>query len=323
VLPDTVQSVVVGRLDRLPAAERQLVRVASALGQRFGIAALEHLLQAPIAAESLSAQGLVRFEHEDGVFAHALMRDGAYASLPRTMRRDLHARAARWFAGRDAILHAEHLEGAEDPGAAHAWLAAARADAAAHNPERVLLLAERGLRLADERGPTRFGLCCVRADALHDLGRMGDAQAAYEAAAAAADDNDQRCRAWLGLAGVLRVRDRLDAAADALSLVGQAAVADGLVDHRARMHGVRGNLLFPRGDLEGCRREHERSLALAREAGAGGLEAAALGGLGDAAFLQGRMLSARRHFDDCVQLASRHGLKRVETANRAMAAITR
>jgi len=43
-----------------------------------------------------------------------------------------------------------------------------------------------------------------------------------------------------------------------------------------------GNLLFPRGDVEGCLREHRRSLDLAREAGSAELEAAALGGLGDA-----------------------------------------
>jgi DNA-binding SARP family transcriptional activator len=320
-LPDSVHSVVLARLDRLPAIERHIVGVASALGQRFSLDALRHLLGAD-AVPAAPAHGLLRFESAEGVFAHALVHEGAYASLPRAQRRELHARAARWFAGRDAVLHAEHLERAENPAAAQAYLDAARAQAEDHHHEQALRMAERGLALAGEDGP-RFPLACCRAESLHDLGRMAEAQAAWESAVATAADDTERCRAWLGLATVLRVRDDLDGAAQMLLCAERAATARKLTAEHARVHFQRGNLLFPRGDLDGVRREHEHSLALAREAGSVELEVAALGGLGDAEFMRGCMLSAHRHYVDCVGLARRHRLKRIEAANQPMAAITR
>ncbi len=322
-LPGSVQSVVQARLDGLDEGARHQVRVASVLGQRFPLEALNHLLGAAPGFVPRFAHGLLRCqggERGEGVFAHALVHESTYASLPRAQRRELHARAARWFAGRDPILHAEHLDRAEQPGAAQAYLEAAQLEAAAHRHERALRLAERGLALAGEDGP-RFALACCRADVLHDLGAMPEAQAGYEAALAVAADDAARCRACLGIAAVLRVRDDLDGAAAALAQAERAAKARGLVEQRSRIHLLRGNLLFPRGDLAGCQREHEQSLALARKAGSVELETAALGGLGDAAYLRGLMLTARERFEGCVALAQRHGLKRVEAANRPMAAI--
>jgi DNA-binding SARP family transcriptional activator len=321
-LPATLQAVVQARLDRLAPPEREAVRVASVLGQRFALAALDHLLGAPAAWDARLAGGLLRTDGPDGAFAHALVHEGAYASLPRARRRVLHAAAAGWYAGRDAVLHAEQLERADDPAAGAAWLAAARGEADGHRHERAHPFAARGLALA-ATASVRFELACCAAEALHELGRNADAHAAWQHALAAADDDAQRCRAWTGAAATLRLRDDLDGAADALAQAERAAAARGLVEPLARVHLLRGNLLFPRGDLDGCRREHEAALALAQRAGSTELEVAALGGLGDAAYLGGRMLSARRRFADCVALARRHGLRRVEAANRPMAAYAR
>ena len=69
----------------------------------------------------------------------------------------------------------------------------------------------------------------------------------------------------------------------------------GLTVERARIHFLRGNLHFPRGNIDGCLAEHGRSLELAREVGSPELEAQALGGLGDAEYVRGRMISAHRH----------------------------
>ena len=90
----------------------------------------------------------------------------------------------------------------------------------------------------------------------------------------------------------------------------------------ARIHFLRGNLCFPRGDIEGCLRAHRKKLELAREAGAVEQEAAALGGLGDAEYVRGGMLSAHDAFRRCVELAHRRGLGRIEVANRPMMAFT-
>ena len=320
-LPTSVQSVVQARLDTLDAAERHAVRVAAVLGQRFALPALAHLLGGASWDPHL-AEALLRIDGNDGVFAHALIHEGAYASLPRAQRRELHLSAARWFSRRDPILRAEHLDRAEDAEAAQAYLEAALAQAAAHRYERAAQLAARGLALTGAGGP-RLALACVRADALHDLGANAEAQRAYEAALAVASNDVERCRAELGLAAVLRVRDDLPRAEAALAAAEAAATAHGLTEQLARIHLLRGNLLFPQGDLAGCERANARALDFARRAGSIESEASALGGLGDAAFLRGRMLTAHQHFKECVALARKQGLKRVETTYLPMAAITR
>src|SRR5215467_6827847 len=157
---------------------------------------------------------LVQPQHGNGnvfLFTHALIRDATYDTLLRSRRRELHRRAAKWFADRDLVLCAEHLDRAEDPEAARAYLAAARVQAAEYRQEAALQLVERGLALADDR-TDRFALMCLQGEILHDLGAMPEAGRAYRAALDAAVDDRERCTAWLGLAAVKRVTDDLPGA---------------------------------------------------------------------------------------------------------------
>jgi hypothetical protein len=87
---------------------------------------------------------------------------------------------------------------------------------------------------------------------------------------AAADDRE-RCLAWIGLAAVKRVTDDLAGAqADLEQADTAAAKRHHLTAEQARIHILRGNLCFPRGDIEGCLREHSIALELAGRAGAAG-----------------------------------------------------
>jgi hypothetical protein len=61
---------------------------------------------------------------------------------------------------------------------------------------------------------------------------------------------------------------------------------------------------------------------LAKRAGATELEAMTLGGLADAEYMRGRMISAHGRFSECVELCERHGFGRIEVANRPMMAFT-
>ncbi|HWT37004.1 MAG TPA: hypothetical protein VN289_12010 [Paraburkholderia sp.] len=119
-----------------------------------------------------------------------------------------------------------------------------------------------------------------------------------------------------------RVIDDLDGAWADLDCAASVATANGLLREQARIHFLRGNLCFPRGEIDGCVCEHERSLTLAREAHDHEQEAAALGGLGDGEYMRGRMISAHRAFSRCIELCRRHGFGRIEIANLPMRAIT-
>ncbi|MCS6781388.1 MAG: AAA family ATPase, partial [Geminicoccaceae bacterium] len=130
-LPETVQSLVLARVDRLAARDRALLQAASVLGQRFELEALRAVADDPQADRAeLVRRDLVRPHGADFLFAHALIRESVYASLLQERRRALHRRAADWYAARDPLLRAEHLVAASDPEAAAALLAAARAEAA-------------------------------------------------------------------------------------------------------------------------------------------------------------------------------------------------
>jgi class 3 adenylate cyclase/tetratricopeptide (TPR) repeat protein len=323
-VPGSVQSLVQARMDQLEPSDREALLAASVFGQRFGLEALRHLLERPDqGCERLVEQLLVRPEGDDFLFAHALIRDAVYDTLLKASRRALHRRAAGWFEGRDPVLCAEHLDRAEDPAAAGAYLEAARREAAAYHYEAALGLVERGLAVATEAAD-RAALTCLQGELWHDLGAMPASRAAYEAAlAAAGDDGCARCRAWIGLAAVKRVTEDLDGAFAELARAQGVAERYGLVEELARIHFLRGNLHFPRGRIEECLTEHKKSLELARRCGSAELEAQALGGLGDAEYMRGRMLSSGRAFRSCIELCRRHGFGRIEVASRPMAAFAR
>src|SRR5262249_18749076 len=129
-VPGSIQSLVQARIDRLNLADKAAVQAASVLGQRVLLAALKHLLdQADYVPGHLVSRLLLRPQRgskDTFLFTHALIRDAIYDTLLRRHRRELHRRAADWYADQDSVLRAEHLERAEDPAAAAAYLAAAR-----------------------------------------------------------------------------------------------------------------------------------------------------------------------------------------------------
>jgi class 3 adenylate cyclase len=103
-IPSSVQSIVLGRMDILEVADRQALQASSILGQRFALDALRNLIEDPeYDCRALVEHFLVRPEGTGFLFAHALVRDGVYSSLLKDRRRDLHKRAADWYASRACV----------------------------------------------------------------------------------------------------------------------------------------------------------------------------------------------------------------------------
>lgn len=321
-VPIAVHSIVQARLDRLDDEDKLGLQAASVLGQRFDPAALAGMLagRADPAGRLLETM-MVQPQDGELLFSHALICEAIYESMPKARRRQFHAGAAQWFATRDPALGAEHLDRAQDPSAPGAYLEAAKFEAARYRYDTAERLVERGLAIATDPSE-RFNLAAFHGDILHDLGEMPRALEAFETALAAASNDVERCRAWIGLAQVKRVTEDIDGALAVLSLAEAVTVREHLTGEEARVRFLRGNLLFPRGDIDGCFREHARSLEMARAAGSGEQEAAALGGLGDAEYVRGRMISAEKRLRECVDLARREGFGRIEAANHTQLAHT-
>ena len=116
-IPGTVQGIVQARLDAIPAVDRQALQAASVLGQRFTLPAIHAIAELQdYRPDGLLAAALVRQVSGGYLFGHALIRDGVYASLLTARRLKLHLAAASWFADRDALLYAHHLDKADDRG---------------------------------------------------------------------------------------------------------------------------------------------------------------------------------------------------------------
>ena len=248
-----------------------------------------------------------------------VIHDGVYESILHGVRRELHASAARWYRERDLAIRAEHLERASDPMAAHAYLEAAEAETAQLHFEHALALVERGLQLATDK-QLKFELTQHRGRLLLDLGSIEPSLQAYRAASELAIDEAQRCRALVGIAGVLRLSDRYDDALQVLEQARQLALAQEANRELAEIHHLRGDIAFLRGDITLCLDSHRQALELAQRAGSAEAEARSLGGLGDGLYVQGRIATAFEQFQRCVELCQAHGFRRIEVEYNSMAA---
>jgi len=322
-LPGSIANVVLARLDRLPADAKAALQAAAVVGVRFDPALVARLAGRTATFDEAIARELVRPADASGelMFAHALIRDGAYASLLRSARRELHRRAAAWFDGRDPALRAAHLDRAEDPGAADAYLQAARAAAGALRHDAALALARRGGEL-QASVQTRFALAMFEGDLTRDLGDAPASAAACERALGLATGERERCEAHMGVAEAYRMTSAVDVAAAALGAAEALALKLGSGPALARIAYLRGSLDFVRGDAAACARSHERALSLSREAGDEACEARALSGLADVHYAQGRMHTAHDAFTRCVALCDRRGDLRFSLMNRCMIGLT-
>ena len=232
-LPPALHALLAARLDLLAPRERALLDAAAIEGERFhlgGVLALVEDVEAEDARRSLDAlverelllpaTGEIAAEHA-WRFRHALVRDAAYASMPKAVRASGHERLASWLALiEDRVPEADariggHLERAH-AAAAELGRAAPELDAlaarAAHRlseaggrahrrgdlPSEIAFLA-RAADLLGADDPTRAELLPVLASALIEAGTLERAAAVADAALAAGER--------LGLA---RVRWRAD-----------------------------------------------------------------------------------------------------------------
>ncbi|HQU69811.1 MAG TPA: tetratricopeptide repeat protein [Albidovulum sp.] len=320
-VPDSVRNVVLAGVDGLDAMARRVLQAASILGQRGSTEALAAVAGSQYDPAAIRNRYIVPVDAGEYRFTHALVRDAIYDTLIGPVRRNLHARAAAFFAGRDLPLHARHLALAGDPEAADAYRAAAAQaiDTAAFGLAAELSAA--GLTLFAPPATTS-DLALMQGRALFSLGQTHDAIAAFEGAVAASGDSVGRARAEIALASALRVVERSDDAFRLLAVAEAQLENTGASSDLADLWSLRGNLHFPRAEIAECRAAHEQALVFAEKSGSVDHIARALGGIGDAAYASGQLHRAIWAFDRCVELAEKHGRLAIVAANRNMKAIS-
>ncbi|MGH2462684.1 MAG: AAA family ATPase [Candidatus Limnocylindria bacterium] len=101
-VPETIEALIRARLDSLPRDERTVLQGASVIGRTFQRSAVATLVEGPV--ERHLEQAILRdiVSEEPSVepayrFKHILIRDVAYATLPKAPRAELHRKVVDWL----------------------------------------------------------------------------------------------------------------------------------------------------------------------------------------------------------------------------------
>jgi class 3 adenylate cyclase len=299
-LPGTLQSIIAARLDTLPPARKSLLQDAAVIGKVFwsgALAAMGGVDEAAVRSDlhELQRKELIRAARVSSVeqqteyaFWHALVRDVAYAQIPRAARARRHRAAAAWMQAMagdrvadQAELLAHHYmqalaltralrgspaEVVEMETAARRFLALAGNRAARLDPALARGFYERALELCPVDHPERPRLLLKVADAARQAGDLQQARSGLEAAVSAlwqAGDRVGAGEAMVALSGLLwnlgdaaASRDRIE---EAIRLLEGESAGPQLVDAYAELAAHR----VDDGQFEEAVTLAERALAMA------------------------------------------------------------
>jgi class 3 adenylate cyclase/tetratricopeptide (TPR) repeat protein len=158
-LPESVQGIIAARLDALAPEDKALLQDAAVLGKVGWLGALAALsgrepLQLEARLHALERRELLRRERRSAVagerqyaFRHVLVRDVAYAQLPRATRAQRHQRVAEWLEG----LSPDRAEDRAELLAHHYAAALQFAQATGQETSALAQRARRALRDAGDR----------------------------------------------------------------------------------------------------------------------------------------------------------------------------
>jgi class 3 adenylate cyclase len=192
-LPTTIRSILAARLDALEPDERSVLLDAAVVGKIFWRGVLERLQSQSVGLSTLlgalEERGLIRREavsriqgDEQYTFKHDLLRQVAYATVPRARRRERHAAVARFLeettteTGESAATLAFHWREAGDTERAlHHFLAAADHAGRGWAKERAIALYNDASRLLPEDDARRRDINRKRAVAFQAFYHVPDA----------------------------------------------------------------------------------------------------------------------------------------------------
>jgi TOMM system kinase/cyclase fusion protein len=289
VIPTTLRDSLTARLDRLGPA-RELSQLAAALGREFSYEVLkaisqreepvlQHELKMLVDADLVHRRRGVR--NPTYVFKHALIRDTAYESMLRQVRRQVHARIA-------TALEKHFPE-----------LVETRPDLLAMH------LANAGQKREAIGYAMKAGMAALMRSANQEA-------AAYITEALTwldvAEDPRERAQLELGLNGVLtpalmatrgwgdaRIGELVERSQQLIDLVGASPQTVQMLWLLLVFH-------HSRGHRQQARAISERLLGMAQQAGNKDLELMSQGMLGNCSLMEGRLKDAQKHFEQALEI---------------------
>jgi class 3 adenylate cyclase len=239
-LPESVQGMIAARLDALPEGEKEIVQDAAVVGKVFWPSALATLAErrtdTDLALHALTRKEFIRRDRNSALaddtqyaFLHALVRDVAYAQIPRAHRAAKHRAAADWLEG---LAH-DRSQDRSEMLAYHLRAALELAEATGQDTESLRPRLCAALVAASQRAESLFAWPAARDRAREALLLLDDSDARAASELALRVARASLCLGDYDVEAAALARDRSLAAGD----VDAAAIAEGL---RAQMHWYRG-----------------------------------------------------------------------------------
>jgi class 3 adenylate cyclase/tetratricopeptide (TPR) repeat protein len=268
-VPTSLQAMIGSRLDGLPRPHKRVAQHASVVGMEFWSGAVAELLGGEVdpSLQALEDREIVRSQDESSIaderewaFRHALIRDVAYARVPKGRRALLHLRFADWVmahpgAGDELVeIVAYHLEQS---------CKLARGVGRTEVPPPVERAVE-SLTRAAEKAERREGI------------READRYYARALELVGEEPSAQALEARLGRAGTLDMLGELQRADELLVQVADGATETGHADLRARAAIGRANIAAKRGQAAEARAHAAEAESIARRSGDRSLEVRAV-----------------------------------------------
>ena len=193
--PDTLEGMLLARVEGLSEEERHLLRTAAVLGASFSVGLLARVMglkppEAEARVRAIAERGLLRLDESGrrpyATFADSLLRDALYESLAFSARRAVHAEVAAYLESQGSgesrswpyLAHHFEAAGEEEKAARYLWLAAQDARQRYDNGAAFGLL-ERFIALVEHGGSSQSGrlsgALCDLAEVCNGLGRFEEA----------------------------------------------------------------------------------------------------------------------------------------------------
>jgi class 3 adenylate cyclase/tetratricopeptide (TPR) repeat protein len=298
-MPESVQGIIAARLDTLPPVEKAVLQDGAILGKVFWQGAVAAIgdgggLEARL--HELERKEFLRRERRSSVggeveyaFRHALVRDAAYALIPRSDRAEKHVRAADWIDGLGrpddhADLLAHHLVSALELSRAAGTETAELADRA-----------RRALRSAGDRAAA--------------LGSYGAARSHYgQALELGAPDDAERPQLLLSLGKTSRFGRTAQDAGNTLRAASDALQAAGDLEGTVEAEAMLGEVLFESMGVPTALGHLERAEALAQKLPASRAKAHCLSSFARVLMFTDRSDEAIENAREALEIADQLGL---------------
>jgi class 3 adenylate cyclase/predicted ATPase len=321
-VPETLEGLLVGRIDTLRPAPKETLKGASVVGERFWENLLSETLDQgtdqPL--RTLTGRGMVEPRPESTLpddrefaFEHALLRDTAYDLLPTSNREHLHRRVA--VALEDVADHGssiaptaltmagQHATQAGDYEKAVTCYWQAGETASERHANDVAIEAYRqALTLADEHdaGTTQTvaSLAAELASVYSTTGELDRASDVVETGLAAApDESEIQCRLLDERAKVLHEQSRYDVAETIANRQRDLARILETPSLEAKAFSTLGWIAEDRGEYEQAEKYHEQSLTISEDTGNRTGQAQSLKDLGNVVLRIGSNERAVEYFE--------------------------